>query len=257
MDELSLLITGGMVATRILGVIAIMPVFGMQGTTVMPKVLLGMLLAAMITPNLPLSVAPIPTLPFFIYGITSEFLVGILLGGVVRMIFDSLALAGQLIGSQTGQAAALQFDPTLNVSLGPLGRLATMLAAGIFVGSDLHLEVFMAVGHSFRMVPPGTASNAIAASAHWIELSDLMIQTGFRLAAPVIVLVFLNNLFIASVMRLAPQMNIFFSLGFILTIFGGEMVYVLSLPHMLTEHQNAVREVMKHIYPLLHTAGGG
>jgi flagellar biosynthetic protein FliR len=256
MDPAQLLLTVGLVTTRILGVIAIMPVFGMDGTSTIPKVLLGVGLAILIAPNLSVDL-PAPTMAAFIVGISTEFLLGILLGGVVRILFDALALAGQLVGTQTGQAAALQFDPTLNIAQGPLGRLATLLAAAVFVGNDLHLELFIAVGESFNIVAPGGATNVLGASAHWIELSDVMIQTGFRLAVPVIVLVFLNNLFIASVMRLAPQMNIFFSLGFILTIFGGELVYLLTLPHMLNEHQNALREAMKSLWPVLETAGGG
>ncbi len=257
MDPTQLLLIGGLVTTRILGVVAVMPVFGMSGTTTMPKVLMGVAMAALIAPNLGGPAYAAPTLAALIVGVATEFLLGVLLGGVVRVLFDALALAGQLIGSQTGQAAALQFDPTLNIAQGPLGRLATLLAAAIFVGNDLHLQLFVAVADSFHIVAPGTATNVIGASAHWIGLSDLMIQTGFRLAVPVIVLVFLNNLFIASVMRLAPQMNIFFSLGFILTIFGGELIYLLSLPHMLTQHQAAVMQAMRALWPLLETAGGG
>jgi flagellar biosynthetic protein FliR len=256
MDPAQMLLVVGLVSTRILGVMAIMPVFGMDGSSTIPKVLLGVGLAILIAPNLS-GGFPAPTMAAFLVGISTEFLLGILLGGVVRILFDALALAGQLVGTQTGQAAALQFDPTLNIAQGPLGRLATLLAAAVFVGNDFHLQLFIAVSESFHIVGPGRATNVLAASAHWIELSDVMIQTGFRLAVPVIVLVFLNNLFIASVMRLAPQMNIFFSLGFILTIFGGELVYLLTLPHMLNEHQNALREAMKSFWPVLETAGGG
>ena len=89
-----------------------------------------------------------------------------------------------------------------------------------------------------------------------VGLGEVMVVTGFRLASPIIVLVFLINLFIAVVTRLSPQMNIFFSMGFILTIFGGEFIFLLSLPHMLTQHQDMVRAVLDLLPTILKDAGG-
>jgi flagellar biosynthesis protein FliR len=51
-------------------------------------------------------------------------------------------------------------------------------------------------------------------------------------------------------------MNIFFSMGFILTIFGGEFIFLLSLPHMLTQHHEMVRSVLDVIPTILQDAAG-
>lgn len=256
MPDVAWFITAALVATRIIAMLSTMPVFGLRGAMNLPRLLGGVLLAVVIAPVVP-SGPMSATLPHFFGGVFTEVLIGVLIGGTVRIIFDSLALAGQLIGSQTGQAAALQFDPTLNVSQGPLGRLMAMLAAALFLGADLHLQMVLAVGDSFRWLPPGSAVDIIGASRAWIGLGEVMVITGFRLASPIIVLVFTINLFVAVVTRLSPQMNIFFSLGFILTIFGGELVYVLSLPHILDTHHGMIRAVMDVIPTILQDAAAG
>ena len=243
----------GLVASRLLGMFAAMPIFSLKGGSALPRALGAILIAAILTPVVPGT--PVPsTFGALIGGIVSELLLGALIGGTIRMIFDALALAGQLIGSQTGQAAALQFDPTLNIAQGPIGRLAAMLAAAAFLGADMHLQMIVALGDSFHIVPPGGVADTIGASRAWIGLGEVMVITGFRLASPIIVLVFLINLFIAVVTRLSPQMNIFFSMGFILTIFGGEFIFLLSLPHILYEHQEMLRAVMELIPTILEDA---
>jgi len=234
---------------------AAMPIFSLRGASALPRALGALMIAAILTPVLPSG--PIPaTFSAMIGGIVGEMLLGTLIGGTIRIIFDALALAGQLIGSQTGQAAALQFDPTLNIAQGPIGRLAAMLAAATFLGADMHLQMILALGDSFHFVPPGAAADVVGASRAWIGLGEVMVITGFRLASPIIVLVFLINLFIAVVTRLSPQMNIFFSMGFILTIFGGEFIFVLSLPHILHEHHEMLRDVMDLLPTILQDAAG-
>jgi flagellar biosynthetic protein FliR len=249
-------LAAGLVFSRLMGMFVTMPVFSLRGAPALPRALAALMIAAILTPVVP--DAPVQsTLAMYIGGMTSELLLGSLIGGTVRIIFDALALAGQLIGSQTGQAAALQFDPTLNIAQGPIGRLSALLAAALFLGSDLHLQMLLALGDSFHHVPPGGATDVIGASRAWIGLGEVMIITGFRLASPIIVLVFLINLFIAVVTRLSPQMNIFFSMGFILTIFGGEFIFLLSLPHILSEHQSVIRAVMDIIPTVLQDAAPG
>jgi len=248
-------VAAGLVASRMLGMFASMPIFSLSGAPALPRALGAVMLAAILTPVVPGVPIP-PTLPALFVGMVGEMLLGTLIGGTVRIIFDALALAGQLIGSQTGQAAALQFDPTLNIAQGPIGRLGAMLAAVAFLGADMHLQMILALGDSFHLVPPGTSADVVGASRAWIALGEVMVMTGFQLASPIIVLVFLVNMFVAVVTRLSPRMNIFFSMGFILTILGGEFIFLLSLPHILFEHHEMVRSVMDLIPTILKDAAG-
>ena len=152
-------------------------------------------------------------------------------------------------------AAALQFDPTLQMSQGPLGSLVTFLASAVLVGADLHLQVLVALADSFYVVPAGADVDLMNASVVWIELAGVVIQTGARIAAPAVVLVFVINLFVAVITRLSPQMNIFFSLGMLLTLWAGMIVYFAGMLLIFQFHLVEVREAIALIPEILQRLG--
>lgn len=244
------LVTGALVSARVAGIFLTLPVLGMMGIPTPVRVLMSMAVTLIIAPAVPPCVEPL-TVSAMTVGIISEVVIGVLMGGVVRMVFGALSLGGELIGSQTGHAAALQFDPTLQLSQGPLGALVTFLASAVFVGLDMHLQVLVALADSFYVVPPGARVDLLHASIVWVELAGVVIKTGARIAAPAVVLVFAINLFVASITRLSPQMNIFFSLGMLLTLWAGMIIYFAGMPLILHFHIGEVRASMDLIPEIL------
>ena len=255
MEGLAWLVTGGMVAARISGLFLVMPVYSMTGVPTQVRILAALALAAVVGPVVPQVVAP-AAVATLLLGVFGEVVVGVLLGGVVRLVFGGLALAGEMMGAQTGHAAALQFDPTLQLSQGPVGSLGTFLASAVFVGSDLHLQLFLAISDSFYVLPPGSVVDLPGAGAYWLQLAGEVIKSGTQLAGPIIAMVFMTNLFVAVVTRLSPQMNIFFSLGIMLNMIGGQVLYYLILPHVLTAHGVLVRDAMGLLPDMLETMKG-
>jgi flagellar biosynthesis protein FliR len=241
--EVGWLITGSLVAGRVTGVMLTLPVLSMSTLPKQARALLIFVLTLIIAPTLPPAIEPATLLSMTVC-VASEVVIGILMGGIVRMVFGSLALAGELIGSQTGHAAARQFDPTLQLSQGPLGTLVTFLASAVFVGADMHLQFLVALGDSFYVIPPGARVDLMSGSIVWIELAGAVIRTGAQLAGPVVVLVFVINMVVAVITRLAPQMNIFFSVGMLLTLMAGMLIYFVSMPLMLRLHLDNVRASM-------------
>lgn len=244
------LVTGGLVGARVAGIFLTLPVLGMMGVPTPVRVLMSMAVTILIAPAVPPAAEPL-TISAMTVAIMSEVVIGVLMGGVVRMVFGALSLGGELIGSQTGHAAALQFDPTLQLSQGPLGAMVTFLASAVFVGTDLHLQVLVALADSFYIVPPGARVDLLHASVVWVELAGVVIETGARIAAPAVVLVFVINLFVAVITRLSPQMNIFFSLGMLLTLWAGMIVYFAGMPLILEFHLGEVRAALDLIPEIL------
>lgn len=255
MEGLGWLVTGGLVAGRISGMLLVIPVFSMTGVPAQVRIIAAVALAAVVGPVVPQAADP-GTVSTLVLGMAGEVMVGVLLGGVVRLVFGGLALAGEMMGAQTGHAAALQFDPTLQLSQGPVGSMGTFLASAVFVGLDLHLQIFLALGDSFWILPPGGAVDLPGAGVYWLYMAGEVLRSGMQLAAPIIAMVFMTNLFVAVVTRLSPQMNIFFSLGIMLNMIGGQALYYLILPHVLTEHIEQVRESMDLIPQMIETLRG-
>ena len=54
------------------------------------------------------------------------------------------------------------------------------------------------------------------------------------------ILVWLVNVFVAVLVKLAPRMNIYFSVGMILVNVAGLALFAVGLPYFLTVHQEAI-----------------
>jgi flagellar biosynthesis protein FliR len=98
------------------------------------------------------------------------------------------------------------------------------------------------VGDSFILMPPGQVADPLAAGALWIPTLDHAIHCGVRLAGPVMVLVFMVQAFLGIMVRLAPNMNVFFAVGLIVNVAAGLSLYHEALPVLLMEHLAIVKD---------------
>jgi len=244
------LVTMGLVAARIGGVFMIMPAIGARGVPKMTKVICIVAMTTVIAPMVPLSEVR-STVGLLIFAMATEVIVGVTIGGVVSFMFGALSLAHEFITNQIGHGAAQLFDPMLKVSHGPISTLASMLASAVFLGTNLHLILLVNVADSFQVVPPGSVINPIGGGRMWIQTFAEMLEAGLRMSGPVLALVFLIHIFVAVLTKLAPQMNIFFSLGMILTMVAGLwMVYVI-LPHQFEVHFALVSQAVERVPAVL------
>ena len=84
-----------------------------------------------------------------------------------------------------------------------------------------------------------------------IALLDATLDLGIELATPVVAVVWLINLFVALLARLAPRMNAFFAVGTTLTGTVGLLMFTISIPWMLTVHADALGDVVDAVVGLL------
>jgi flagellar biosynthetic protein FliR len=246
----SLLITMGLVASRMGGVLMLMPVFGARGVPKMAKALCLIALTIVISPSVP-SAELVPSVGMLIVAIITEVMVGVLIGGVVAFIFGALSLANEVMSNQIGHGAAKLFDPMLKTSTGPVSTLGSLLASVVFLGTNLHLVLLVNVADSFYSVPPGGIASPIGAGVVWVQVGQQVIEAGIGLASPVLVLVFLIHCFVAIITRLAPSMNIFFSLGMVLTVAAGCWMFMLMLPYQLQAHFGMVSAAVERVPEIL------
>jgi flagellar biosynthetic protein FliR len=249
------LVTAFLVASRMGAVIMTMPVVGNQGIPAMIKLLLTLALTSVIAPVVPATDIPY-SVSALIFMMMGEVFIGLLVGGAMRLVFGVLHLAGEAIGMQIGHAAASMFDPMIQGTAGPLTRMAVLLGGLAFLGADLHLQILHGMAISFEVVPPGTASTPLAGAGIWPGIVGMVFLTGAKMAAPIMALVFLVNLFVAMLTRLAPSMNVFFSLGLILTLIAGHLLFYLALPNMLDVALQLMRDSL-HLLPIIWQAVGG
>ena len=96
-------------------------------------------------------------------------------------------------------------------------------------------------------MPAGRWDADIALIRTLPEIIEVAIHLGVQLAGPVLALVFFVNVLVAILARLAPRMNVFFSIGMTLTSVFGVLIIVPSLPWMLAIHSAALANAVERL----------
>ncbi len=234
------LITAALVASRIGAVVMVMPVFNTAGVPKLHRLAIALCVTVVVAPVVP--PAAFPTLSLLLLGMAGEILVGVVMGGTVGVLFGALSMASEFMGMQIGLRIAAVFDPLSVAQTGLIASMSRWLATLAFLGANMHLWVLDAVGDSFLLVPPGSATDPLAAGQLWVPTVGHAILCGVRLAGPVIVLVFMVQAFLGIMVRLAPSMNVFFAVGLIVNVCVGLGLYHEALPLLLMEHLAIVKD---------------
>ena len=100
----------------------------------------------------------------------------------------------------------------------------------IFLVTEGHHVLIRQLVASYKVAPIGGDLDA-SLFLGIIQSAALIFSAALIISLPVIVLLFLINMLIGFMTRVAPQMNIF-SIGFPLTILAGFMMLFVSLPTM-------------------------
>ena len=248
-------LAGLLVFGRLGGLALTLPVLSAQGVPKYISVLGVGALTMVLTPALPAQQLA-PTLGVLVLGFVGEVALGLLMGGVVQALFGALALGTELAGMQMGFGMATLFNPMLKMSSGALGTLASFLSGLVFLSAGLHLDCLEVLGSSFARVPPGSVPELSLAGPVVLEVVGLAIETGVTLAGPVLALVWTINVTVAVLTRLAPRMNVYFSLGSILTAAAGLALFSLALPWLLLSHNNLLEQGVEWMWRVLEAVHG-
>lgn len=217
--------------TRILAVIAIVPIFSHTTIPNRVKVGLSVLLTIIIVPTIP----PIPEFEVFsldgLLILVQQVIIGFAIGFSMRLVFAAVDLAGQMIGLAMGLGFAQFFDPQTNGQSTALNQLLVLLAMLIFLSLDGHLIIVTAMANSFITMPislHGAGINPMQI-ALW---GSTIFSSGLMLALPAVCALLITNMALGILTRTAPQLNLF-GIGFPVTLSMGFLVVALSLTSML------------------------
>lgn len=139
--------------------------------------------------------------------LASEFFLGILLSLGFHAASASLHMMGQLIEVQTGLAAAATFDPATAQENSTTGTLFSLMLVAVFFQSGMQYDFLAAFGELFRVAPPGGVYGIDGDFFH--RIAEIFV-TGFIVASPVIIVLWLVDVCLSIVSRSMPQAQIYF-----------------------------------------------
>jgi len=140
--------------------------------------------------------------------VIKEIFVGTLIGYSASMIMNAARFAGGLLDFEIGFQTALMFDPNAGVPT-LLGEIKTLMMTMLFLYMNGHHFVLEAVFASAKLIPINGFFMGDTTIDMLIHLVTVTMIVAVKIASPVLVALFLTNLSLALLSRVAPQMNIF------------------------------------------------
>ena len=216
---------------RVLSLFMAAPVFSDRAIPMRVKIGLGVAVAVVIAPTLPLqqqvSLDSAQTFPLAV----QQIMIGLALGFMVRLAMAGIEMAGELIGLQMGLSFAGFFDPQSKQDGTAVGSWLGVIAMLIFLGINGHLLLIHTLTESFQSFPIGESMFSFHDIKSLIATGAEVFRLGLQLALPFIAVLLIVNLSLGVMVRVAPQLNLM-SIGMPATITTGFASLYLLMPYL-------------------------
>jgi flagellar biosynthetic protein FliR len=224
------------------------PPFNTGGIPTVVKALLSVAITLPMTPRLAAAVPVNPSTGVLMAAVVEQVMIGAALGFLTAMLFAAVQAAGSLIDLFGGFSVAFAFDPFSHAGNAVFGRFYNVTATALLFGTDAHQLVLRGFTQSFKAVPL-TGTLSLNGINHLLSAGlSQMFFAALQIAAPLIAVLFLTDIALGLMSKVAPSLNAF-GLGFpakillTLTIAGSGLALLPASVASLSE--KAVAAVLK------------
>lgn len=219
----------GLVFARVGAMVMLLPGIGESTIPVMVRLAFAVLLAMCLGPVVANVLPALPTTNSALFGlIIREVLVGLMIGGILRLFLSSLATAGEIISLQTNLSFAQTANPIEARPGGAVSSFLTLLGVSLIFATGMHRVFIDAIADSYAIFTPAKAMPIADAGALAVETVAKSFALGVQLSSPVIVFALVFNIATGLIGRVMPQFQIFF-VATPLSVLLGLSVFALSL----------------------------
>lgn len=250
--DTSLLFRGALIFLRIGALLFAMPFFG---DSIVPNSV-RILLSLALTVGLFTLVSPhwvdVNTLTFFSGGwmVVKEVILGLAIGYLTHLMFDSLIMAASLVGYQMGFGTSNLLFPGSETQMNAFTAFHRVLTMGIFLSLGLYMIFISAIVETFEFVPAGKGLFENSFAQLVTTMTAKMLAISIQLATPVLVALLFATAALGVLARTVPQLNVF-TMSFPLNFFIGLVTYILMMPFFpawLRDHYyTSLKDIMSSI----------
>jgi len=201
---------------RMTAFLIVAPPFAHRAFPARIKAMLGVGLGLAVSQRLSAGYTAKDTADFFT-GVILELVTGLVLGFLVLLVFAAVQSAGSLIDLFSGFQMAQAFDPQLMVNGAQFTRLLQMAAIALLFSSDGYQLVIGGLTGSFTALPLAGGLDLAQPVQAMTSAVTGMFLAAVQIAGPLLVVLFLADVGLGLLTRVAPALNAF-SLGFPLKI---------------------------------------
>jgi flagellar biosynthetic protein FliR len=219
---------------RVTAFLIIAPPFSYAGFPARIKAMLGVALAIAISPLVTQGYTALDTGPFLV-AIVMQLVIGLFMGFLVFITFAAVQSAGNLIDLFGGFQLAQAFDPQAMVNGAQFTRLFHMAALALLFSTDGYQLVLGGLMRTFTAVPVDVVLDRAPSADALVGGFSQLFLASVQIAGPMIVVLFLADVGLGLLTRVAPAINAFalgFPLKILITVMFGGVVF-LALPRVV------------------------
>jgi flagellar biosynthetic protein FliR len=235
---------------RIGACLMVAPIFGARFVPARYRIVLAGAITVLVAPLLP----PFPDVsPFSGAGLQitlQQLLIGAAIGFVLQIVFDALAMGGQLLANTMGLSFAFNVDPLRGTTAPVLGQFYTLIATLTFLALNGHIAILQVLVDGFHGLPVGT--QGLGSEGYWqiAAWGSQLFRGALMVALPGLTALLVVNLAFGVVSRAAPSLNLF-AIGFPVTLVGGLLIVLAGLPAVQDGFVALMRESLVFVAGLL------
>jgi flagellar biosynthesis protein FliR len=237
---------------RIAACIMVAPVFGARFVPRRFKIALSLAITILVAP---LVSAPANITPFSAAGLIvtmQQMLIGVSMGFVLQVVFDSLAMGGQLLANSMGLSFAFNVDPQHGASTPVVGVLYMLMVTLTYLALNGHLALLETLVDSFKSMPVGMhglSNDALWAVVGW---GQQLFDGALAVALPGMTALLVVNLGFGVMSRAAPSLNMF-AVGFPITLVFGLAIVLLGLSAVQSSFTELFRDSLRVVGQLVNS----
>ncbi len=244
-----------LVMARVSGLMVSAPILGSGSYPVIAKIAFTGLLAFLITPMLPALGEPIAeeALAFSLIAAV-EFLIGLIMGFVMSLVFAAIQVGGQIMDMQTGFGMMNVFNPALETQFPIFGFFLFIIAVLYLLLMNGHHKMIEGLIYSYEHVPLGgfvVRPELVFQAGKW---GGQMFADGLMIAAPVATAMLLAYVTMGILGRVVPQIHLFI-VGFPVTIALGLFLMGVILNVYLSVLDGMFDRMFRNVETLIHGMG--
>ena len=213
---------------RVGAFLMVMPLVGGSFVPVRVRLLLAVALTIVIAPIIPSTATQEVLSAAGLVTMIQEIGIGVVLGFLVQLVFDAIALGGQVIGMSMGLGFAVFLDRARGVNIPVLGQLFMMLGMLVFLSLDGHLAMIQLLAESFHAWPISEQGLTLPILSELLTWTGNLFVFAVKIALPAITALLVVNLSFGIMSRAAPTLNLF-AVGFPVTMLLGFAVIFLNM----------------------------
>lgn len=205
----------------------------------------SLVMTPVIQPHVP---NPIPAFGVMLPLLVIEFVTGLFIGTIARILMMALDTGGMLISMASGISNAQIFNPSMATQGSVFGAFLSVTGVTLLFVTNLHHLLIHGLVESYEMFPIGGILDTSSMAELMAKAVSASFMTGFQIAMPFVIISLLLYVGMGVLSRLMPQVQVFMiaipvqimlalavlsvvlsaSMLFFLTRFEDGMVYFLS-----------------------------